>query len=135
MAVIYDALLLLALLFITTAILMSLNHGKAIQAGQPLSYVLTLLLLTISFLFYGWFWTHGGQTLGMKTWRMKLILHNGKVVTWSVALVRFVAAMLSWAAFGLGYLWSLFDSRNRTWHDIASGTELLDLRFEHVDTE
>lgn len=130
MAVFYDALLLLSLMFIATALLMTLNEGKAIQAGEPLSYVLTLALLTIGFLFYGWFWTHGGQTLGMKTWKMKLIRQSGKTVTWPIALVRFVTAMLSWAVFGQGFLWSLFDSRNRTWHDIASGCELRDLRFD-----
>lgn len=128
LAAFYDALLLLALLFIATAVMMSFNDGKAIQPGQALSYLLTPVLLLISFLFYGWFWTHGGQTLGMKSWKMRLTLDSGTAVTWPVALIRFVTSILSWAVFGLGFLWSLFDRRNRTWHDIASGSLLHDLR-------
>jgi uncharacterized RDD family membrane protein YckC len=128
LAVFYDALLLLALFFVTTAVMMSFNDGKAIQPGQTLFWLHKLILIIISFLFYGWFWTHGGQTLGMKSWKMQLTQDNGQTVTWPVALVRFGTAMLSWAAFGLGFMWSLFDSRSRTWHDIASGSALRDLR-------
>ncbi len=128
LAVLYDALLLLALFFVTTAIMMSFNDGKAIQPGQTLFWLHKMILIIVSFLFYGWFWTHGGQTLGMKSWKMQLIQDNGQIVTWPVALVRFVTAMLSWTAFGLGFIWSLFDSRSRTWHDIASGSTLRDLR-------
>ena len=127
LAPLYDALLLLALLFVTTVVLMILNQGT-LQTGQLLSYLRLPVYITVSFLFFGWFWTHGGQTLGMKTWKMQLVQDNGNAVTWPVALVRFVTAMLSWAAFGLGFLWSLFDSRNRTWHDIISGSTLQDLR-------
>ena len=127
LATLYDALLLLALLFVTTVVLMILNQGT-LQTGQLLSYLRLPVYITVSFLFFGWFWTHGGQTLGMKTWKMQLVQDNGNAVTWPVALVRFVTAMLSWAAFGLGFLWSLFDSRNRTWHDIISGSTLQDLR-------
>jgi uncharacterized RDD family membrane protein YckC len=131
LAILYDSLLLLALFFVATAAVMRIfNHGETIQSGQPLSWLLTPLLLLISFLFYGWFWTHGGQTLGMKSWKMKLVQRNGETITWPVALVRFMTAMLSWTVFGLGFLWSLFDSRNRTWHDLASGSELLDIRSE-----
>jgi uncharacterized RDD family membrane protein YckC len=128
LAAFYDALLLLALFFVASAIMTGFNDDKAIQPVQPLSWLLTLLLIMISFLFYGWFWTHGGQTLGMKSWKMRLTQNDGSAVTWPIALIRFVTAILSWAALGLGFLWSLFDSRNRTWHDIASATELHDLR-------
>jgi uncharacterized RDD family membrane protein YckC len=131
LAMLYDALLLLALFFVATAVMMSFNDGKAIQPGQPLHWLHMLVLVVIGFLFYGWFWTHGGQTLGMRSWKMQLIQNNGKAVTWTMALIRFVTAMLSWAVFGLGFLWSLFDSRNRTWHDIASGSELHDIRNDH----
>jgi uncharacterized RDD family membrane protein YckC len=128
MAIIYDLFLLIALLFIATAAAMVLNKGNAIQPGQPLYPVYVVYLLMISFIFYGWFWTHGGQTLGMKTWKMKLQQENGEAVTWPLALLRFITAILSWAAAGLGFIWSLFHPQRRTWHDITSRCVLLDLR-------
>jgi uncharacterized RDD family membrane protein YckC len=128
MAIIYDLFLLIALLFIATAAAMVLNKGNAIQPGQTFYPVYVVYLLVVSFVFYGWFWTHGGQTLGMKTWKMKLQQENGEAVTWPLALLRFVTAILSWAAAGLGFIWSLFHPLRRTWHDIASRCVLLDLR-------
>lgn len=128
MAIIYDLILLLALLFITTAIAMAFNRGNAIEPGQALYPYYVSGLFVVSFVFYGWFWTHGGQTLGMKTWKMKLQQVNGRALTWRLALIRFITAIFSWSAAGLGFLWSLFHPRRCTWHDIASNSVLIDLR-------
>jgi uncharacterized RDD family membrane protein YckC len=128
MAIIYDLLLLLALLFIATAAAMAVNRGNAIEPGQPLYPFYVIYLLTISFIYYGWFWTHGGQTLGMKTWKMKLQQEDGEAVTWPLALLRFITAIISWSAAGLGFIWSLFHPQRRTWHDMVSKCVLIDLR-------
>ena len=128
--IVYDLFLLTALLFVATAIFMVFNEGEAIEPAQPLYPFYIAYLLTIGFVFYGWFWTHGGQTLGMKTWKMRLQQVDGKAVTWRLALIRYITAMISWAAGGGGYLWSLFSPTKRTWHDIASRTVLVDLRPE-----
>ena len=128
MAIIYDILLLLAVLFIATSVAMALNHGEAIEPGQSLYPFYIVYLIIISFFFYGWFWTHGGQTLGMKTWKMKLVHINGETITWSLAFIRFISAAASWAAAGLGFLWSLVQPEKRTWHDIASRCVVIDLR-------
>ena len=128
MAIIYDLFLLLALLFIATSAVMVFNQGNAIVPGHPLYAYYVSCLLIISFCFYGWFWTHGGQTLGMKTWKMKLQQNNGHAVTWPLACIRFITAVFSWSAAGLGFFWSLFNPQKRTWHDIASNCVLVDLR-------
>ena len=130
LAIIYDLFLLIALLFIATTIAMVLSGGNAIVPGQPLYPFYVIYLLIVSFVFYGWFWTHGGQTLGMKTWKMRLQQTNGEAMTWRLALIRFVTAMISWSIVGAGYLWSLFSPSKRTWHDIASRTLLVDLRHD-----
>ena len=101
MAIIYDLFLLLALLFIATAVAMAFNQGEAIEPGQPYYPLYVAYLLAISFIFFGWFWTHKGQTLGMKTWKIKLQQNNGQDVTWPLALIRFITAIISWLAFGL----------------------------------
>ena len=129
MAIIYDLFLLLALLFISTAIAMIFNHGNAIEPGQAIYPFYIAYLLAVSFFFYGWFWTHGGQTLGMKTWKMRLQHENGETITWTLAFIRFISAAVSWSAAGLGFFWSLIDPERRTWHDIASHCVLIDLRY------
>lgn len=128
MAIMYDLFLLLAMLFIATAIAMILNQGNAIEPGQAIYPFYIVYLLVLSFVFYGWFWTHGGQTLGMKTWKMRLQQDDGKPLSWNLALIRFAIALVSVSVLGLGFIWSLFESKRRCWHDLASHSVLLDLR-------
>ena len=130
MAITYDLFLLIALLFIATGVAMAFNQGDAIKPGQAIYPFYVSSLVAISFGFYGWFWTHGGQTLGMKTWKMKLQQNNGHAVTWPLAFLRFITAVISWSAAGLGFFWSLFNPQRRTWHDIASNCVLIDLRAD-----
>jgi uncharacterized RDD family membrane protein YckC len=127
-AVFYDALLLLAVVFLATVIVLPLNAGEAFSAGQQ--YFYRAYLLAISFVFYAWFWTHGGQTLGMRAWKIKLCDQQGANVDWVQALGRFVAAVLSWAILGLGFFWCLFDKERLCWHDRLSGTRLVQIDRE-----
>ena len=82
-------------------------------------------LLMVSFLFFGWCWTHGGQTLGMRAWKIRLVNFDGKTVSWSQALTRFCLALLSWLPFGLGFIWSLFEPQRMAWHDRYSKSRLI----------
>ena len=127
-AISYDCFLLLALLFITTAIFNSINHGSAIESGDMLYIPLVITLSVISFFFFSWFWTHGGQTLGLKTWRLRVIDTNFNPISWQQATIRFAVAMLSASFFGLGFFWSVFHKERKTWHDIISKTAVVDLR-------
>ena len=117
----YDALLLIALLFLATALILPLNHGEAFSANQ---YFFPVYLLSVCFLYYGWFWTHGGQTLGMKTWKVKLQTIDRQSITWRIALKRFFLAIISWGTLGLGVLWKLIDKNQQTFHDNFSETGL-----------
>jgi uncharacterized RDD family membrane protein YckC len=121
-AQIYDFLLLIALLFLATALLLPFTSGEAVSNQQTLIY--RIYLTVISFLFYGWFWTHGGQTLGLRAWKIKVLTFDQKPISWKQALLRFVTAFVSWGFFGLGFLWILFDKNRRGWHDHLSKSAL-----------
>ena len=135
-AIIYDLLLLLALFFVVGIIVASIttflvNNGQAITESHPFYLIYQIYLLSILLLcgliFFGWFWTHGGQTLGMKTWKLKLVSDNGDNITWKQALIRYFSAILSWGLVGMGFISSLWDSDNKTWHDFLSKTRLVRL--------
>lgn len=123
----YDLFLLVALLFIATAVILPLNQGEAISSDSNFFTVYLIYLFIVSFLFFGWFWTHGGQTLGMKTWHIQLVSTNNQAVTWQQALIRYLVAIISWALIGLGFVWSLLNVKKATWHDILSNTILIDI--------
>jgi len=121
-AMLYDLLLLATLLFFASFIIVIPFN---INPEDPLFIIYQGYIFILSFLFYAWCWTHGGQTLGMKTWKFKITSVDGSNVNWANALIRFIVAIVSWLPCGLGYLWSMFDTKNRTWHDIASKTQLI----------
>ncbi len=119
-AQIYDLFLLIAVLFLATALLLPFTAGVAVSAQQVLIY--RIYLVVVSFFFYGWFWTHGGQTLGLRAWKIKVMTLDQKPIRWTQALLRFATAIGSWGLFGLGFLWILVDKNRRGWHDHLSKT-------------
>ena len=121
-AMAYDCLLVAAMLFVATALVLPLNRGQAFEPGQ---WAYPTYLAFAVFGFIGWFWTHGGQTLGMKAWRLRLAPVTGTGISWRQAAQRFVGAMLSWLCFGFGYWYILFDADGRAWHDRWSRTRVL----------
>lgn len=124
LAMVYDSLLILALLFVATAILLGFNSGQAIDQQNNPFY--SIYLLMIVFIFYGWFWRTSGQTLGMKVWKIKILHESGYLPNWQHSFVRLFFALLSIACFGLGYWWYWFFGY--TWHDKLSQTRIVDLR-------
>ncbi len=126
-AIFYDGLLLVALWFVVTALLLAVSGGHMTDLDRPLwlLYILRVSLLLVTLLFFAGFWTHGGQTLGMRAWRLKLISASGDPVNWNQALWRFAAAIPSVGAFGLGLFWMLLDPERCAVHDRLSGTRLV----------
>jgi len=122
-ALLYDSLLLLAVWFVATAILLPFTGGEAVQHNP----FLTTYLLFISFFFYSYFWMHGGQTLGMRSWKLQLRNMNPGPITLWQTLLRFMVAIPSALLLGAGYLWMLIDRDKLTWHDRYSETRIVQL--------
>lgn len=127
-AIAYDCFLLIAIMFIVSGIATALNQGKAVESGDPLYPILVITIFALSYFYFAWFWIHGGQTLGMKTWRIRVISTEGNAISWKVAAIRYFGAIISWGLFTLGFLWSLVDKEKQCWHDMLSKTVLVDLR-------
>lgn len=118
-AIFYDAFLLFALLMLATLIVVALLRTE-ISANNLL---FQLYLLTVAWAYFAVCW-RGGQSLGMMAWRIHIEGSN-KRLSWSETAIRFLVAILSWLALGLGFFWSLFHPQRATWHDLASGTRLV----------
>ncbi|MFQ5636094.1 MAG: RDD family protein [Gammaproteobacteria bacterium] len=118
----YDDLLVAALLGGPTSLVLSFRGGEPIPPGNALFQI--LLLATIA-AFFIWFWTHGGQTLGMRAWRLRVERQTGARLTVGIALIRFLVGLVSIAALGLGMLWILVDPRKLAWHDRVAGTRVV----------
>ncbi|ALG67597.1 RDD family protein [Beggiatoa leptomitoformis] len=114
---VYESLLLFAVLFIAGLLVLPVTRGNP-------SIFYTLYLLLVSFGYFAWHWRKG-CTLAMQAWRVKIRSVDGQRITWKQVVIRFTVAFLSIACCGLGFFWLLFDKQKRTWHDIASCTQLV----------
>ena len=122
-AAFYDGLLLLALWMISTLVVIALNNRDAPLQGL----IYQLFLYLESLLFFVYFWTFKGQTLGMQVWRIQLISESGQLLNPRAALFRYVVTTLSVGCFGLGYLWMLAPHR-RALHDLVTNTRVVEIK-------
>jgi uncharacterized RDD family membrane protein YckC len=119
----YDLLMLAALVLVATFPFLAIV-GDATAGWRR--HVLQLWVLAVAGAYFAWFWTHGGQTLPMKTWRLRLVRGDGAPVSLPRALHRYVLAVLGLLALGLGFAWALFDRDRQFLHDRLAGTALID---------
>ena len=114
----YEAFLLLALLFIADYLFIALTHN----VHSPMEKTaLQLYLLVVTASYFIWFWRRG-QTLAMKTWRIRVVDTMGAPLSLRQALTRFtLAAVLP----GLNQLWAFFDRDKQFLHDRLCGTRLV----------
>lgn len=118
-ATLYDGLLLLALWM--SAALLEVLVTDALGFGRSPA-VTRALLLGIAAFFFAWCWTHGGQTLGGRAWRLRVERLDGQPVNLATALLRFVAG-ITWLP--LGVIWAMAHSERRALHDVLSGTRVV----------
>lgn len=117
----YDGLLLIAILFVTTFLYTYLIGGIATPGAR---YILQGLLWLVIGVYFVWYWTHGGQTLAMQTWRIRLADYEGGEVRLNQAVLRYIAATAGILFFGAGLIWALLDREGLFLHDRLVGTRL-----------
>jgi uncharacterized RDD family membrane protein YckC len=99
----YESMLLFAVVFIFGWLFsMTMEQRHALYLRHALA---TWLFLVIGAYFI-WFWTHGGQTLAMKTWRVQLLTRDGKEVGFMRAIGRYLLGWL-WVVPGLALAWGI----------------------------
>lgn len=119
-AMFYDALFVFAVLALA-----SLPWSVAgITPEHPLYPAYMAFLYALIAGYFTGFWIRGGQTPGMKTWKIRLVADGGGNINWRTALLRFAAAMLSLGALGLGFIAALFNDERLAWHDRLSASRL-----------
>jgi uncharacterized RDD family membrane protein YckC len=126
-AAIYDLLPLIGLWFATAAAVMLSFHGNVDVAHPSPTYraSLRIALLAVTAAYFVASWVRGGQTIGMRAWRLRVVATDGGALPWPRATVRFAVAIVSLAALGLGFAWCLVDPARRTWHDIAARSRVV----------
>lgn len=127
LAMLYDAFAVLAIWLATSAAALTLRGNVPLAPLSPGQWGLFAACWFVAGVYFVWSWRRGGQTLGMRPWRLRILTHEGGAPSLRALWTRYAIATLSLLAGGLGFLWSLFERERRSWHDLASGTILLRL--------
>jgi len=125
-ALLYDLLLLFGVLMVAVTFLI-VPYDFIVGVPFPHDehfhrFGLRLYLVTTIALFFMFFWVRGGQTLGMRTWHLRLVCEDGSPLSLGDALMRLIWATLCLAPAGAGLLWMLFDRDRLTCYDRLSHT-------------
>jgi uncharacterized RDD family membrane protein YckC len=128
-ALLYDVLLLAALMLIFTTGLVMLFARTAIlpETAGRWAYLYRAALLAIIVAYYLLNWTRSGQTLGMRAWRLRAVDETGKRMSPRTACLRFLYGVIAWAPAGLGVFWLYIDSQHLALHDRWSRTRVIHL--------
>lgn len=119
-SIIYDALLVLAILIVMSIPFFGFN----VEENNLLKITMQVYFYFIIQYFFVWFWVNNEGTLGMKTWKIKIVCDNGEKISYKKAIIRFNIAIISILFFGLGFLISFFRKDKKCLHDIISKTSL-----------
>ncbi len=121
-AMIYELLLVTAVLFVASLPFLYLV-GNAETGWRHFAF--QLYLTVVLFAYFSAFWMRSGQTLAMKTWRIRLVDQNGGRPTFRQSALRFVVALIGLLLAGVGFWWALFDRDRQFLHDRIAGTRLV----------
>jgi uncharacterized RDD family membrane protein YckC len=154
-ALVYDLMLLAAVLFLGTLALLPFTGGQAItpQDSGLWELLYRVYVAALALGYFGVSWTRRGQTLGMMSWKIRVERCDGTRLGWLDCLRRLAvgatlaigAAIGSWllrspagtpAWFGgcalwlpvaVNYLWLWRGGESRTLHDRLSGCRMVRL--------
>lgn len=90
---VYEGVLLFGVLMLTALLFSTITQQRHALVGRHALQAFVFIILGI---YFTWFWSHGGQTVAMKAWHIRLVDADGRPVTQPRALLRYV---LSWLWF------------------------------------
>jgi len=122
LSLLYETLLLAAVLLASGVAFLPLAARIELAFARPL---FQLFVLFVAGAYFAWQWSHGGQTLAMKTWRLRLITVAGGRLTLRHAIFRYVLAVAGTLLLGLGILWAAIDRDRQFLHDRLAGTRII----------
>jgi uncharacterized RDD family membrane protein YckC len=125
LAALYDLLPLLGIWFGAGLLALLVTGGALDPHRAAHKFIVQALVLMLTATYFILSWARGGQTIGMRAWRLRVVSADGSPLPAARALLRFLIALISLAALGAGFWWTLLDPHHRTWHDRAAQSLVL----------
>lgn len=121
-SLLYESLLAFAIVFFAGLLFYGAASGRLSGLIRSLFQIYLIVILG---LYFAWCWHRGGQTLPMKTWKLRLVSTEGGPISLRRAALRYLLACLSIGLAGTGFLWAAFDRDRQFLHDRLAGTRII----------
>ena len=121
-SMLYEGLVVFSILLIGFLMPQVVLSGFGWTVSPRALWLHILLLLLIYFV---WCWLNGGQTLPMKTWKLRIINADGSPLRPMQAVLRYLIAWPSILLLGAGIFWAIFDKDQQFLHDRLAGTRIV----------
>jgi uncharacterized RDD family membrane protein YckC len=118
----YEVLLLGGVLAFAATPYVILTRGAEHFIARPL---LQLYLVLLAGGYFVWQWGRGGQTLPMKTWRLRVVARDGGALSLRQGVLRYCLALAGSLALGAGFAWAIVDREHQFLHDRLAGTRIV----------
>jgi uncharacterized RDD family membrane protein YckC len=121
-SLLYESLLAFAIVYLAGLLFYGAASGRLSGLIRSLFQIYLIIILGLYFV---WCWHRGGQTLPMKTWKLRLVGTDGGPISLRRAALRYVLACLSVGLAGAGLAWAVFDRDRQFLHDRLAGTRII----------
>ena len=120
----YDSLLLLGVWFLVGSLALGIKflYTGEVSSLNPVAGMSLVILST--WLYFALFWIYGGKTLGMSSWKLRIISQDGNQITIIQTIIRFLSNIFTISLAGIPLFLRIINKNNSSLSDLLSKTSI-----------
>ena len=124
-AAVYDSLLMLGVWFLVGSLALGIKFvfTGEVSSLHPVTGMSTVILST--WLYFALFWIYGGKTLGMSSWKLRIVSQDGDRITLIQTIIRFLSNIITISLAGIPLFFRRINKNNRSLSDLLSKTSII----------
>ena len=124
-AAVYDSLLMLGVWFLVGSLALGVKFVLTgeVSSLNPITGMSLVILST--WLYFAMFWIYGGKTLGMSSWKLRIISQDGNQITLIQTIIRFLSNIITVSLAGIPLFLRRVNKNNRSLSDLLSKTSII----------
>ena len=123
-ATVYDSLLMLGVWFLVGSLALGIKFVFTGEVSSLNPVVGMSLVILSTWLYFAMFWIYGGKTLGMSSWKLRIISHDGNQITLIQTIIRFLSNIITISLAGIPLFLRIINKNNSSLSDLLSKTSI-----------
>ena len=123
-ATVYDSLLMLGVWFLVGSLALGIKFvfTGEVSSLHPVTGMSIVILST--WLYFALFWIYGGKTLGMSSWKLRIVSQDGDQITLLQTIIRFLSNIITISLAGIPLFFRRINKNNSSLSDLLSKTSI-----------